>query len=141
MVITALTNADKRRAVLTLLEDPEWREWSDSAIAQQCHVSRPLVAEMRAEQEAKPAHPAELQDSKRIVKRCDNTYSMNVPKKRGQDVRKQTPSPGLPAEMNSVSWIDLLLNLPKHAAANETARGLGWIKDYDELHKAAQTAN
>jgi ParB-like chromosome segregation protein Spo0J len=27
------TNADKRRAVLTLLHDPEWRQWSDSEIA------------------------------------------------------------------------------------------------------------
>src|SRR5262245_29114813 len=32
------TNADKRRAVLTLLKDPEWRGWSDSEIAHQCRV-------------------------------------------------------------------------------------------------------
>jgi hypothetical protein len=34
------------------------------------------------------------------------------------------------SEFRSLAW----------AAANETARGLGWIKDYDELHKAAKRA-
>ena len=33
------------------------------------------------------------------------------------------------SEFRSLAW----------AAANKTARGLGWIKDYDELHKAAKT--
>ena len=34
------------------------------------------------------------------------------------------------SEFRSLAW----------AAANETARSLGWIKDYDELHKAAKQA-
>jgi hypothetical protein len=32
------------------------------------------------------------------------------------------------SEFRSLAWV----------AANETARGLGWIKGYDELHKAAK---
>jgi len=32
------------------------------------------------------------------------------------------------SEFRSLAWV----------AANETARGLGWIKDRDELHKAAK---
>lgn len=38
---------DKRRAVLVLLNDPEWRDWSDREIARRCNVSRMLVAELR----------------------------------------------------------------------------------------------
>lgn len=39
---------DKRKAVLTMLEDFEWAEWDDREIARQCHVSHPFVAKMRA---------------------------------------------------------------------------------------------
>jgi hypothetical protein len=35
------------------------------------------------------------------------------------------------SEFRSLAW----------AAANETARRLGWIKGYDELHKAAKQAS
>jgi hypothetical protein len=41
------TQADKRRAVQTLLNDEEWTTWSDRAIAERCGVSHPLVGEMR----------------------------------------------------------------------------------------------
>lgn len=37
------TNADKRRAVETLLRDGEWSQWSDAIIAKACKVSRSLV--------------------------------------------------------------------------------------------------
>lgn len=43
------TNVDKRRAVKTLLEDPEWQDWSDNVIARACHVSNHLVADIRDE--------------------------------------------------------------------------------------------
>lgn len=41
------TNADKRRAVQTLLEDAEWSAWSDRHIAAQCGVGAPLVGDVR----------------------------------------------------------------------------------------------
>ena len=43
------TRADKRKAVETLLSDPEWGTWSDRKIAEMCHVSHPLVAAVREE--------------------------------------------------------------------------------------------
>jgi hypothetical protein len=43
------TNADKRRAVATLLKDEEWGEWSDRHIAEVCRVSQPLVSDVRKE--------------------------------------------------------------------------------------------
>lgn len=41
------TNADKRKAVTTLLSDKEWVEWSDRKIAEQVHVSVPTVSSIR----------------------------------------------------------------------------------------------
>ena len=41
------TAADKRKAVTTMLEDSEWKNWSDREIARQCKVSAPLVGSLR----------------------------------------------------------------------------------------------
>ncbi len=41
------TNDDKQRAVRLLLEDEEWRQWSDREIARQCGVTHPTVAALR----------------------------------------------------------------------------------------------
>ncbi|WP_375553374.1 ParB N-terminal domain-containing protein [Roseovarius mucosus] len=43
------TNADKRRAVWTLVADAEWGAWSDRQIAKQCGVSHTFVANLRRE--------------------------------------------------------------------------------------------
>lgn len=41
------SNEDKRRAVLTLLNDGEWAMWSDREIARQCQVSNTFVSNLR----------------------------------------------------------------------------------------------
>lgn len=41
------TNADKRKAVLTMLADAEWAGWSDRKIAEVCGVGHPMVAALR----------------------------------------------------------------------------------------------
>jgi len=43
------TNADKRKAVETLLRDAEWGGWSDRHISKVCRVSQPLVSDVRKE--------------------------------------------------------------------------------------------
>ena len=43
------SNADKRRAVATLLRDQEWSRWSDRRIAERAGVSAPTVAAARRE--------------------------------------------------------------------------------------------
>jgi hypothetical protein len=48
------TIEDRRKAVMTMLEDFEWGEWSDREIARQCHVSHPFVAKMRAAMKPDP---------------------------------------------------------------------------------------
>lgn len=42
------TTEDKRRAVMALLTDAEWSEWSDHQIAYRCAVSHTMVGSMRA---------------------------------------------------------------------------------------------
>lgn len=41
------TNADKRRAVLMLLQDHEWGAWANREIARRCAVSADLVGVVR----------------------------------------------------------------------------------------------
>jgi ParB-like nuclease domain len=41
------TNDDKRKAVLTLLNDIEWSDWSDNEIAKHCNVSGVYVGRVR----------------------------------------------------------------------------------------------
>ena len=43
------TNADKRRAVETLLRDEEWAAWSDREIGRRCAVSDVFVGKVRAD--------------------------------------------------------------------------------------------
>jgi hypothetical protein len=43
------SNADKRKAVETLLKDKEWGRWSDRTISKKCRVSQPLVSAIRKE--------------------------------------------------------------------------------------------
>jgi hypothetical protein len=43
------TNADKRRAVETLLRDEEWSKWSDREIARLCAVDHKFVGKLRNE--------------------------------------------------------------------------------------------
>lgn len=43
------TSADKRKAVLSMLQDEEWKTWSDRDVARQCRVSPYLVSAIRKE--------------------------------------------------------------------------------------------
>jgi hypothetical protein len=66
------TNADKRRSIETMLNDDEWRQWSDSAIAKQVKVDHKTVASVRAE-----LYPGNSQDS-RTVERGGTTFQQKV---------------------------------------------------------------
>lgn len=41
------TNDDKRKAVVTLLMDKEWKKWSDHAIARKTRCTQPFVSKLR----------------------------------------------------------------------------------------------
>lgn len=48
------SNEDKRKAVATLLQDPEWAQWSDRKIASVCLVGHQLVASVRSSLDENP---------------------------------------------------------------------------------------
>ena len=41
------SNQTKRNAVMTLLKDEEWKNWSDNEISKKCQVSQPFVSRLR----------------------------------------------------------------------------------------------
>ncbi len=68
------TNADKRRAVMTLLKDEEWGGWSDREIARRCRVSHPFVMKLRPE----PASGNRYQTDPRKAQRGGSTYTIKT---------------------------------------------------------------
>ena len=68
------TNDDKRRAVMTLLNDAEWVKWSDREIARQCGVTHPFVSGIR--QNLSGNNYQMPQD--RVVNRNGTTYAQNT---------------------------------------------------------------
>ncbi len=70
------SNADKRKAVQTLLDDPEWAKWSSNEIAKRCAVSNHFVDDLRK------SYLGEIQDSQspatRTVQRNGTTYQQNT---------------------------------------------------------------
>lgn len=71
-------NADKRRAVETLLRDEEWCKWSDREIARRAAVSQPFVSSVRAELFPVSDNGYQIE---RTVERNGTTYTMNVGKR------------------------------------------------------------
>lgn len=79
------TNDDKRRAVLRLLTDPEWSQWSDREIARRCRVDHKTVAALRppAPMPEPEPHLGNSPDSSpegrpRTVERGGTVYTMNT---------------------------------------------------------------
>ena len=67
------TNEDKRRAVMRLLEDPEWGQWSDSEIAKRCAVSHVTVGRMRKE-----VSPEQCSSERTYITRHGTVATMNT---------------------------------------------------------------
>src|ERR1700756_122323 len=69
------TNADKRRAVETLLRDDEWSKWSDREISRQCGVGNKFVGDVRA---SICVPNTDTQPATRTVERKGKTYEQKV---------------------------------------------------------------
>jgi hypothetical protein len=68
------TNADKRRAVMRMLEDAEWSAWSDKQIANACKVSQPFVSSIR------PSVTYNVISEKKYTTKHGTTATMNTAK-------------------------------------------------------------
>lgn len=78
------TNDDKRRAVMTLLDDEEWRRWNDVKIAEKCGVSSMFVGKVRKELSLNGL----MMPSERTVERNGTTYQQNT-----ATIGKSAPEP------------------------------------------------
>lgn len=87
------TNADKRKAVQTLLGDAEWTEWSDRKIAEACGVSNTFVSNLRKPPEVSTV---DTQVPKKEAARV-STVDSQMPKKQAAEVSTVDTSEALPA--------------------------------------------
>jgi hypothetical protein len=72
---------DKRHAVMLLLMDEEWCQWSDREIARRCAVSHPFVGKIRAargQQQARPSGNRYQIPETRTVQRGESVYTMDT---------------------------------------------------------------
>lgn len=82
------TNEDKRRAVLRLINDPEWSAWSDREIARRCGVDNKTVGALRPPPPAPKVEPVSEEvpqierpapaPQPRTVHRNGTTYQQNT---------------------------------------------------------------
>lgn len=72
------TNADKRKAVMTLLNDTEWREWADWEIARRCAVSNHMVASLRPPRDVTGSSPSEPSEPRTYVTKHGTEATMNT---------------------------------------------------------------
>lgn len=102
------SNADKRKAVETLLRDKEWSQWSDREIAKACGVTHPFVASIR---EPKP----KKQETEREKPQVSNHQQMvtvttaapEAPVDAGLQNEDFLPVPQKPVEKPEAPAIDL----------------------------------
>jgi hypothetical protein len=80
------TNEDKRRAVMKILQDDEWKTWSARDIAKQCQVSHTLVNELR--EQMTPADTG-------------NVSSMDMPSSEPKERTFIHPKTGKPTQMKT----------------------------------------
>lgn len=78
------SNLDKRKAILVLLEDFEWSEWTDVKIAEQCGVSSMFVGKVRKELNG------DAQTERKVI-RGDTEYVMNTGKMGRPTIESDVP--------------------------------------------------
>lgn len=90
------SNEDKRKAVLTLLEDDEWKSWSNVKIAEACAVSASLVDRIR--HEAASSHGGKIEPVRKVERGgkiyTQNTANVGQPKASAQKPETSKSSTG-----------------------------------------------
>lgn len=105
------TNADKRRAVETLLRDEEWGKWSDREIARRCAVSDVFVGKVRKELSANGLQMSE----ERTVQRNGVTYTQNNAERRARQQAKK-----LAQEIKAATWGNRRASISAASTSQET---------------------
>ena len=75
------TNADKRRAVIRLVRDREWKKWSDREIARRCGVSHGFVGVIRSElsgNDSQIDNESDIDSNTRFAQRGGTIYEIDT---------------------------------------------------------------
>lgn len=131
------SNADKRRAVLTLLKDDEWSQWSDREIARRSAVGPPLVARIR-EEFTVTNYSERTYTTKHGTEAVMNTVNIGTHKPSNVEPLPPPPFPPEHAPVSGrIAW--LLSELAKSLTINpsEFAEANSWsrhdIRDYTRV--------
>lgn len=92
------TNADKRKAVLTILGDPEWSQWSDRKIAEACGVGHPFVAAVR-----NPERAAAQTEARKPKVESDSTPARGTKVESDSTHKQPEPTPKAPTEAEQIA--------------------------------------
>jgi hypothetical protein len=93
------TNADKRKAVTTILTGMKWQNWADGLIAEKCRVSQPFVSRIRAELTQKGFESSSTRvgkdgrtiDTSNIGKKAQDSDPANAPTETEQGANEPSP--------------------------------------------------
>jgi len=107
------SNEDKRKAVQTLLADPEWAAWSDREIARHCNVHHQLVATVRSSLDDHPVttEPAEKPAGRTYKTKHGTTAQMDtegVAESNKKRAKPKAEEPEEPAEDEGVEQDDVV---------------------------------
>ncbi len=86
------TNADKRRAVETLLRDDDWRHWSNREIGRRCNVSESFVREVKKDLGIDTAHETQYihpKTGEQTAMRTANIGATRTPAAETDEERRQ----------------------------------------------------
>ena len=123
------TNADKRKAVLTLLEDDKWSKWSDSDIARQCCVNQSTVTRHRTSLMQSISEPRSTDSSTRTYKTRHGTVAKMNTAKIGRHRNRGPDSPN-PVRQPRPALAQTNLNLPHDPAYGARAIVAALGEDY-----------
>lgn len=120
------TNADKRKAVLMLLADDEWKTKSNRWIAEQCHVDDKLVGKVRDEStaEIRSSNTQDGQVGQELVGK--DGKKRKAKKKAGKKLKKKASNKDEPAAPTGDVLDVRAVLIPTHLrdiAADETLPG------------------
>lgn len=123
---------DKRKAVMTLLQDPEWGKWSASRVAETCGVSRSLVDTVKWELSCSKS----MIDSDRVkATRNGTTYTM----KRKPRLSDLSPDEQIEA-INADEYPSLLANASDEAEGY-LVEAITAMRGFGELTPALEAAD
>lgn len=101
------SSEDKRRAVMMLLNDPEWSGWSDREIARRSAVSHPFVAQLRPKPSADTGNRCQYESRTFVHPKTGTPTTMNTARI-GSNPPRQEPvatQPSMPLSRPSVDVV------------------------------------